>query len=233
MGYEIPLGVRIRTAIGEPDKVEKNQCAFAHMALGLEWMAQGRPRRTPDKNRAMTAATQIRSAEYQRAQEFMLGRSQPYSKVTAELFPLAHDVMTSNHDRNFHDTPLFLEGLGLGLHQHVVRIFDLEWWGNHATINVHQFGDLDQQTGLDAITNLIVWRGHMGFLPPSSDTRPTRWRDWQQQVGNVIVHEWIPWQSVLDDDEEKPRVIPLPLVLRAIKCAVSSYLNWTPGRINL
>ena len=209
MGYEIPLGVHLRTSLGEPDKVEKNQCACVHMALGLEWMAQGGPRRIPEKNRAMEVATQIRSAEYQQAQEFMMGRSLPYSKVTVKLFSLAHDAMTSNHDRNFHDIHLFLAGLGMGLHQHVVRIFDLEWRDNQATINVHQLGDLDQQTGLDASINLIALRGHVRFLLPSSDTRPTSWRDWQQQVGNVIVHEWIPWQSVLADDDEKPRVIHL------------------------
>ena len=59
-------------------------------------------------------------------------------------------------------------------------IFDLEWRDDRTTINVHQFGDVDQNVGLGASINLMVWRGHMRFLLPAEDTRDTIWRDWQQ-----------------------------------------------------
>ena len=180
-----------------------------HLALGLEWMAQGRPRRIPDKNRVATVATQIRSDEYQQAQEFTKGRSRSRSETTSKLFSLAHGVMTSNRDRNFQDIHLFLEGLDLSLHHHVVRIFDLECRDNHTTINVHQFGDSDQKIDLDAIINLIVWRGHVRFWTPSADTRHTSWRDGQQQVGSLVVREWIPWQNALENDDEYPHVTAL------------------------
>ena len=209
MGYEIPLGVHLRTALGEPDKLEKNQCVCVHMALGIEWITQGRPRRIPDKNMVMIVASQVRSAEYQQSQEFMTRCSQPRSESSAKLFSLAHDVMTASHDRNFQDIHLFLDGLDMGMHRQVVRIFDLEWRGNHTTINVHQFGDMDQQIGLDMSINLIVWRGHMRFLLPSADTRPTSWRDWQKKVSSVIIHDWAPWHQVLAEDTEQPRLIPL------------------------
>ena len=71
MGYEIPLGKKMRKASGEPDKVEKNQCVCAHLALGLGWGLQGRPKRIPDRTRAKTMATRIRRSEFQQAKSFM------------------------------------------------------------------------------------------------------------------------------------------------------------------
>ena len=110
--------------------------------------------------------------------------------------------MAANHDRDFQDIHLFLAGTNLALHQHVVRIFDLEWLGSHALINAHQFGGPNQQTGMDIIINLAVCRGAMRFLLPSTDTRPSGWRDWTHQVGEVTVNEWTPWTALLTSDAE-------------------------------
>ena len=94
MGFEIPLGAQLRTALGEPGNIEKNQCVCVHLALGLEWLAQGKPRRVPNKARVMTIATQLRRAEFQQAQEFMDVCPAPWSKITDKLYSLARDVMT-------------------------------------------------------------------------------------------------------------------------------------------
>ena len=209
MGYEIPLSLHLRTALGEPGKVEKNQCACVPLALGMEWMAQGRRRGITDKTRVTTLDAQLRSAEYQKAQEFMTRCTRPYSKITAKLFSLAHDVMPPNVDRNSHGFHLFFAGMELTLHKHAVRVFDLEWRGNHTAINAHQHGGPEQRIDLDTVINLIVWRGHMGFLLPSSDTQPTSWRDWQQQVDHVTVDEWGPWDSAMDGDKEESPTVPL------------------------
>ena len=36
MGYEFPLSTHLRSALSAHDKIEKNQCARVHIALGLE-----------------------------------------------------------------------------------------------------------------------------------------------------------------------------------------------------
>ena len=101
--------------------------------------------------------------------------------------------MTPNHDSYFPDIHLFLTEMGLTVRQFAVRTFDLEWRENRTTITVHQFVDVGQNVGLGASINLMVWRGHMGFLLPSEDTRATSWRDWHQQVGHIMAHQWISW----------------------------------------
>ena len=196
VGFEIPIGQHLRTASGEQDKLEKNQRVCVHIAPGMEWLAQGRPRRIPNKSRVMAVAGQIRSAEYQQAQEFVTFCTLPRTNVSGKLFPPAHDVRTTNHDRSFQDIHVFLSGSDLALHNHFVRVFDLEWRGDHTAIRAHQFGDPNLQVGWDMRINLVAWRGHMRFLYPSTDTRATNWRDWQQQIGHVTVHAWTPWDTL-------------------------------------
>ena len=107
MGFEIPLGVHLRTALGEPGKIEKNQCVCVHLALGLEWASQGFPRRVPTKSRVMILASQLRKVEYQQAQMFMGKCPWPTTRNGAKIPPIAHDVMTSHHDRGFRDIHVF------------------------------------------------------------------------------------------------------------------------------
>ena len=71
MGFELPLSTHLRTALNEPDTVERNQCVCAHRALGLEWFGQGKTRRIPEKSRVMSIASQLRGEEYQQAQQFV------------------------------------------------------------------------------------------------------------------------------------------------------------------
>ena len=68
----------------------------------------------------------------------------------------------------------------------------------------HQFGGPEQQTGMEMRIDLLVWRGHMRFLFPSTDTRPTSWRGRAQQVGEITIHEWPPWADTRSNDNEKP-----------------------------
>ena len=197
MGFELPLGVHLRTALGGPGKVEKNQCICAHLALGLEWPLQGRPRRVPNKSRVSTLASHLRRDEYQQAHDFTSTCNYPSPKMSDKLYSMAHDVMPPNRDRSFQDINLCLSGIVATLSKHVIRVFDLERQDNRSRINVHQFGDVDQKTRLDDSINLLVWRGHMGFLMPSTDNRPTSWRDWVQQVGEITVQDWAPWGDMM------------------------------------
>ena len=71
--------------------------------------------------------------------------------------------MTTNPERSFPDIHVFLSGMDLALHRHVVRICDLEWRDDHTAIRAHQFGDPNQHVSLDMSISLIVWRGHMRF----------------------------------------------------------------------
>ena len=98
--------------------------------------------------------------------------------MSDKLYSLARGVIPPNHDRGFHDINLFLSGIEATASKHVIRVFDLEWKDNRARINVQQFGDVEQTTGLGESINLLVRRGHMRFLMPSADTMPTSWRDW-------------------------------------------------------
>ena len=41
MGFCVPLSTAMRIALGEPGHVERNQCVFLHLSLGLEWITQG------------------------------------------------------------------------------------------------------------------------------------------------------------------------------------------------
>ena len=143
--------------------------------VGLEWMAHGRPRRVPRRNRVATVDAQIRGVEFQQALEFATRRIQHHTEITAESFSSARDVMTGNRDRDLLYIRTFLAGIGMALYQHVVRIFDLEWRDNHTVLNANQFGDPDRRTGSDTSINWIFWRGHIRFRLPSTDTRPKSW----------------------------------------------------------
>ena len=201
MGFEIPLGLHLRTASGEPDKIEKNQFVCAHLALGLEWAAQGFPRRVHTKSRVLILASQLRKAEYQQAQLFTEHCPWPTTRSNAKLFSLAHDVMTAHHDRSFQDIQFFWSGAEVGIASRAVHVFDVETHGEITRINVRQFGAGDSSNGgLDRVINLLVWRGHMRFMLPSTETRPTCWRDLSHQVGEIALHDWMPWNAFAHSD---------------------------------
>ena len=74
MEFELPLGVHLRTASGKPCNLEKNQCVDVHIAIGLEWITQGRPRRAPSKSRVLLLAAHLWKIEYRRALRFTTSR---------------------------------------------------------------------------------------------------------------------------------------------------------------
>ena len=82
----------------------------------------------------------------------------PTTKDGARLFSLAHDVMSWNRDRNFQDIDLLLWNTEIAADKHVVRISDLEWQHNKTMFKVYQFGDAEQQTGLEVSISRLVWR---------------------------------------------------------------------------
>ena len=211
MDFELPLGVRLREALGEPAKVAKNQCVCPHLDLGAEWTLQGRPRRVPNKIRELVLASHLRRSEYQNAQDFTSVYRYPSTKMSAKLYSHVRDVMSPNHDRGFQDINLSLSSIETTLSKHVVRVFDLEMQEGHARTNVHQFGDADPKSGLDTSIGLLMWRGHMRFLMPSKATRPTSWRYWAQQVGEISAHEWTPWSDVMAiDSDQASDLVPYP-----------------------
>ena len=58
-----PLGDKLRTALSEPEKGERNQCVILHRAAAYEWVPQGCPRRPPPMPRVLTVSTQIRQGD--------------------------------------------------------------------------------------------------------------------------------------------------------------------------
>ena len=44
-GENFPLGGKMRTALSEGERIERNQCVVLHLASAYEWAAQGCPRR--------------------------------------------------------------------------------------------------------------------------------------------------------------------------------------------
>ena len=49
----------------------------------------------------------------------------------------------------------------------------------------------------------------MGFLFPSTDARPTSWRDRSQQAGEITINEWIPRAVTMFNDNDEPTIIVL------------------------
>lgn len=126
MGYEIQLAMHPRAALGENDKMERDQCVCAKLALVMEWDTQGRPRRISNKGRAMSLATQIRIPESQQAQMLTRACDKPTTNRSAEVFALARDSTSPHHERNFQDINLFLSGAETTTGENAARISDLE-----------------------------------------------------------------------------------------------------------
>ena len=46
-GGNFPIGAKMRRALSEGEKIERNQCAVLQLAESYEWVLQGCPRRPP------------------------------------------------------------------------------------------------------------------------------------------------------------------------------------------
>ena len=106
-GENLPLGGKLRTALSEADKVERNQCVVLHMAAAYEWVPQGRPRMPSAMSRVHAIGTQLRQAEFQQAADSMAAARPPISLRDHEVASAAHDVLSGHHDRGFEDMDLF------------------------------------------------------------------------------------------------------------------------------
>ena len=118
----ISLSAHLQKALGEPNKEESNQCVVLHVAGAHEWRSQNCPRRVPNKSRVNSVAGELRQVEYQSAIRFVSTVKKPRTQREHELWSVAHDVMTPNHDRQFRELPAFL-ATGLLRNGEVLRIF--------------------------------------------------------------------------------------------------------------
>ena len=209
MGFEIPSSTHLRSALGAPGKIERNQCVCVQLALGLEWHAQGRPKRIPNKTRIMALAVQLRCGEYQQAPSFAGKHGYPKTKGTSQLYSAARDIMSDRHDRNFQDVHVFHTSTSECPIKQAIRIFDLEQADGNTRELAYQFGPTDTTWNLDMRINLVVWRGHMGFLYPSAHTRLKAWRDWAEQVSQIVSHEWSSRSEWLEKDQSHPQFTDL------------------------
>ena len=130
LGFALPLGADLRTASGEPGKIVRNQRVGVHLAMGVEWVSQGRPRRIPNKLRAMSLDAKSRSAETHQSRICMDVCDKPMTRNNADLYSLARDVTTLHHDLNFQDINLFLCDSETAITKYIVRILDLERQNN-------------------------------------------------------------------------------------------------------
>ena len=89
------------------------------------------------------------------------------------MYSIARDVMSPHHGRNFQDMHLFLSHTRSRPGDRAIRISDLQPAIEKTHLAVYQFGPASNGVGLEGCINLMVWKGHMRFRYPSSDTKPT------------------------------------------------------------
>ena len=106
-GEESHLGSKLRMALSEPEKVERNQCAILHLEAAYEWGLQGRPRMPPSLSRVRTVGAQIRQEGYHQAFSRMGNMPKPTTMRDFELSSSAHDALSAHHDRSFEDLDPF------------------------------------------------------------------------------------------------------------------------------
>ena len=124
-GDSIPLPSHLQKALGEPNKEETNQCVMLHLAGAYEWKSQNCPNRVPSKSRINVVSSEFRQLEYRSALRFVSTVEKPQSQREHELWSVAHDAVTPNHDRRFRELSTFLS-TSLLRNDEVLRIFDIE-----------------------------------------------------------------------------------------------------------
>ena len=106
-GDRLTLPLPMRIGINEGSNIEKNQCSVIHLAAGLGWNLQNRPNRPPLKARVLHLATELRGLEFRRSTE-MIDSAVALDQVWKDTVQaLTHDIVASNHDRDFRFWPLF------------------------------------------------------------------------------------------------------------------------------
>ena len=106
-GENLQLGEKMRKALSEGEKNERNRCVVLHRAAAYEWVLQGCPRRPPALSRVGTVGSQLRQSEYRKALDYVSQASQPVFLRDFEMASSAHDVLSAHHYRGFEDMDLF------------------------------------------------------------------------------------------------------------------------------
>ena len=101
IGEVFPTSTALRTALRTPYMNEKSQCVLLHLALALEWMDQGCPKRAPNKTRAIQLSTQLRAGDYQQALRCLEQIGKPKTTNRHEIWDAAHDAAMPRSGRNF------------------------------------------------------------------------------------------------------------------------------------
>ena len=94
MGEEVPLGIRLRQALGSGNLREANQCVINHMALGLDWFNNGEKLRIPTRIRVGISDTELRAGEFAQSQLRSERIGAPETQIELELVAAIHDTMT-------------------------------------------------------------------------------------------------------------------------------------------
>ena len=119
-------------------------------------------------------------------------------KRLGTLQPLTHDVVTSNHDRDFRFWPLF-NGEDTDRHNVNVRIAELNTNSSRTRLYNYQ-GPNGGLVGGSAIY-LLAHRGHMRFTKQSRLTTKVRWGKRQESLNNVIDLAMTSWSDIVEKAE--------------------------------
>ena len=201
-GDQLSLNDHLRTALPEPDKRERNQCVFLHLAASYEWYLQGRPRRPPVASRVQTAAQQIRQSEYKEA----LRRSKEVGNSNThrgyDLLEALHGVLNAHQDRGFGDMDAFL-GLIFAQSNISLVVIEINTAMSTPSHRALVFPDILESIYLGRTMTLGVWRSRTRFLPPSAETTPAARADWAATIGSIVHKSRAGWGSSLGGSEDR------------------------------
>ena len=152
-------------------------------------------------------AGEFRQLEYQNALRFVSTVKKPQTQREHELWSVAHDVMTPNHDRQFRELSAFLPTCLLR-NEEVLRIYDIEECDGKIRANAHVYGK-EHHSSIEQDLTLCVWNGHMRCLFPTSITAADNWKTWASYVDTVFSYEWEEWSVHLEQDESAVTVYTL------------------------
>ena len=113
----------------------------------------------------------------------------------------AHDVLHSNHDRDFRGIYFFLHELLKEQAPMVgVRIFDIGRGCQQHEVTVHL---LCEGRGEDCtqFLDLVAFRHHIRWAKPSTDVPTTKWRDWVESFQKVITYGGYGWKEHVKRNE--------------------------------
>ena len=99
-GNLLHLPLRMRQTLNEWDTAEKNQRSTTHLADGVEWKLQKRPRGFSLGSSVSHVASGMRILEYERGKGALTSNELgPFTEKVAQA--TVHGILTANRDRDF------------------------------------------------------------------------------------------------------------------------------------